>query len=503
MKKTLIVHPFLFAIFPVLALCSCNVSQVSIGQVFAPLVISLSATVFAFILLGLRFKDRMKLALFLSLFLMLFFSFGYLYDIFGNYKIIIIFDAVIFALCAYFIVKTKRNLEGFTAFMNLVFAILLIAPLTNIVSHTLESRNSGVKIHAAKPQAINASDAHISQYPNIYYIILDAYARQDVLNDIYGFDNSEFINYLTGKGFYVAKNSRSNYTNTHESLASSLNLDYINDWVKTNEDTMNVKRNNLADRFLEGRGYRIKTIFATPDIISSDDNGFLIKGFTLNEFDNMLMNTTPLPALLKCCKIYDPFDLYRRKINYGFEYLSDSCKMNSPFFIFIHIGAPHPPFVFGRNGESINAAGYFSANDGFRLVRKGRLTEAEYHKYYIDQLVYVNKRIMEALDNILSKSAKPPIIIIQGDHGPRSMLKSWDLVEAGNLDEEVSILSAYCLPGKGKAQLYDAISPVNTFRVVFNEYFNTHYALLKDRSYFAPPVKTFYSFTDVTDKLKK
>src|SRR5207244_7041298 len=63
--------------------------------------------------------------------------------------------------------------------------------------------------------------------PDIYYIILDGYGRQDVLKDLYGFDNSDFIQFLQSRGFYVADQARANYCSTVPSLASSLNRTYL------------------------------------------------------------------------------------------------------------------------------------------------------------------------------------------------------------------------------------------------------------------------------------
>jgi hypothetical protein len=39
------------------------------------------------------------------------------------------------------------------------------------------------------------------------------------------------------------------------------------------------------------------------------------------------------------------------------------------------------------------------------------------------------------------------------------------------------------LPGKGRDDFYPSISPVNTFRVIFNNYFGTNLPLLKDQTY--------------------
>ncbi|HOE02018.1 MAG TPA: hypothetical protein PKK24_02530, partial [Anaerolineaceae bacterium] len=88
--------------------------------------------------------------------------------------------------------------------------------------------------------------------------------------------------------------------------------------------------------------------------------------------------------------------------------------------------------------------------------------------------MYLHKRIIGVVDEILAQSEQPPVIIIQGDHGiPR--LKSENA--------KFQILNAYFLPGVTDHGLYPTISPVNSFRIVFNNYFNSDYELLPDKSY--------------------
>jgi hypothetical protein len=79
----------------------------------------------------------------------------------------------------------------------------------------------------------------------------------------------------------------------------------------------------------------------------------------------------------------------------------------------------------------------------------------------------------------------PPVIIIQGDHGP------WLQPRA----KRFWILNAYYLPGH-MDNLYPDLSPVNTFRLVFNAYFGGKYDMLADVSYFSP-VPRLYEFTAV------
>jgi len=93
-------------------------------------------------------------------------------------------------------------------------------------------------------------------------------------------------------------------------------------------------------------------------------------------------------------------------------------------------------------------------------------------------LQFINERILAVLDTILQESETPPIIVLQGDHGPQTRQQ---------LDPEIRlpILNAYYLPGGGDAYLYPTISPVNSFRLVLDLYFGTAWGLIDDDYHFA------------------
>jgi len=109
-------------------------------------------------------------------------------------------------------------------------------------------------------------------------------------------------------------------------------------------------------------------------------------------------------------------------------------------------------------------------------------------------VTFLNSRLKAALDRILADSERPPVILVQGDHGPGSGLNMTEM-EKTDVRERYSILNAYYLPGDAPpSQLYESISPVNTFRVVLNRYLGTKYPLLKDESYYTPFLSP-YEFT--------
>ena len=100
------------------------------------------------------------------------------------------------------------------------------------------------------------------------------------------------------------------------------------------------------------------------------------------------------------------------------------------------------------------------------------------------------------MDEILDESSSPPIIIIQGDHGTcYGTTTEFEPCIA----ERMSIFNAYYFPDKEYGNLYDDVTPVNTFRIVLNQFFGTDYPLLEDSSYYSRP-ESYFVLTDVTDK---
>ncbi len=178
---------------------------------------------------------------------------------------------------------------------------------------------------------------------------------------------------------------------------------------------------------------------------------------------------------------------------FQFEELKKIPKIEEPTFSFIHFIVPHGPIVFKEDGS------YLSSEEGRQIPCKEK---------YVYQVKAINKKIMEAVENILENSTDPPIIIIQGDHGPQyfTVLPKfrhgifWNTVTIEEAQSRFGILNAYHLPGE-KNSLYPSVSPVNSFRLILNNYFGTDLEILPDYSYAANKDESF--FVNVTDKVNK
>jgi hypothetical protein len=105
----------------------------------------------------------------------------------------------------------------------------------------------------------------------------------------------------------------------------------------------------------------------------------------------------------------------------------------------------------------------------------------------------------KVVSHILQTSAVEPVIILQADHGSAS---TSSLSSQGKPlpEERLSILNAFYVSGAMKSRLYPEITPVNTFRILLNSYFDEPLDPLKDRMYFSWYDKP-YDSEDVTEQL--
>jgi hypothetical protein len=519
-KHRLVVHPVLFAIFPSLFLLAKNMDQFELSVAVVPTLTAACLALSIWWLLSLVLKSKTRAALIVSLFFLLFLSYEAFYmEIrpialsaglarIGTRRYLLATSGMVFAAGTYLLVRTRRELDTVTHIVNVASACLVAISLVNITAYEFKARAAewgGGEVASMVVTPPASSDS--TSFPDIYYIIVDGYARADILEEIYHYDNTEFLDHLRSKGFFVARESRANYSQTALSLASSLNLQYLDALAERlgphysrRGPLTKMIHNNEVFRFLREAGYKIVAFpsgYSEADPRSADV--YLAPRWSPDEFQMTVIGMTPIPWVLDQLGLYDEYSLHRDRILYTFDHLAEFSQLEAPVFVFAHILAPHPPFVFGPNGEEITPDYRYRLADGDRFIVERRLSREEYRPAYRDQLVFVNSRLEQALDVILSQSEDPPVIVVQSDHGPGSLLYVED-PEKSYLKERLGILNAYYLPDTGGAQLYDGITPVNTFRVVFNQYFGTDLELLRDEVYFATRSHP-YEFIDVTDEV--
>jgi hypothetical protein len=413
--------------------------------------------------------------------------------------VIMVAEIVFLAWFARLLKRWPTEARQVTAFLN-VFSIVLIGfPFYTIVTVKTPSLVRPPRVPVAFPVAARPDPARL---PDIYYIILDGYARGDVMKSLFDFDNTPFLETLEQQGFYVARTSTANYCQTPLSLAACLNAVYLDDLVKglgaDQTELSELIGNSNVVASLRPLGYRFVTFATGFDPTDHPEaDAYYSPHPVASEFERMVNNITPLRWVWPDPKSSKPSVLSRERTLYALNHLPDVASDPRPTFTLAHIFCPHPPFLFDENGADVELKyRRYSIAGGDRL--NGRFRDpANFAQAYRGQAIFITKRIEETIKQIQARSPEPPVIILQSDHGSELYL---DINDINNTDlrERMSILNAYYFPGEEYGAFDENISPVNSFRVVLNTYFGAALELLPNRSFFSTWSDP-YRFIDVSD----
>ncbi len=505
-------HTLLFSIYPVISLYMVNRVFIEPNSIVRSLIVSAGFAVLFTVIVSLIVKDWSRAGLIASYVLFLFFTYGHVYNLLIQRgfpirsRLLGWIWLLLFVFVSFFILRIKRG-SGVTFFLNIASMILLILPLWTIGFYRINTSTVSLTKEREKLADIRGQEkaesgkSIISQPPpDIYYILLDGYERADYLQSNYGFDNTSFIAALEKKGFYIGDQSRSNYMNTTFSMNTSLNLEYFHKFprVLIQDARYNLQTNHVTE-FLHDLGYQIVVFDSgTGDSNNQPADTFLtsqestgIERPSINAFESLLIRTTLLSIVINyeqerqvpdhqqsilMQSVNRELDVRRSRIQFTFDHLSDFAADDSPQFIFAHIYSPHIPFLFTQNG-------YALSYDNNVTLYWYEISPEEYVPLYGYQIEFLNKRLITAIDQILQKSSIPPIIILQSDHGDDHYL-DWKSPDALGVAVRTAILYAVYYPDQNYKDFYPTITPVNTFRLVFNHWFNTSYPLLPDQVYY-------------------
>ena len=515
---TKILHTILFGTYPLIYLFSENYSDINLPELFLPLVILIAAPIVLLILTQLILKDIIKSSLIVSLFLLivLYYRDYYLLIIEFLYlsKILIAYVSIsVFVILLILIIRTKKDLLVYNTFLSVIAVSFYIVPLFYISINTYNSfKFSLTDQNIVNDQKNIQQNGKAVLKRDIYYLIFDQYSREDILKSGYNYDNSGFINFLKDKGFYIADKSYSNYPHTLQSLASSLNMEYINYLSKNEEENNNdplllhkLIEDNKVMKYLKSNNYKFihfgSGVGFTKSNFNADVN-YTIYSYT--EAEKTIIKILYLESIISpiVIKLFDK-DLVENKIVQGpriskregilfqLDRLSEIPKDPQLTFVFMHLLIPHSPYVFDEDGNYVS------------LKEEKRYTVQQ---SYVRQLKFFNKKLIDVINKLIVNSHYKPIIIIQSDEGhyPRGYSyrePNLSKYSVEKLKHKFAILNTFYFPDTNVEQLYPSITPVNTFRLLFNLYFKENYELLEDK-HFNTNYYKYYNFLDVTDKLK-
>lgn len=496
-------HPFILAPAPILLLYAENAGEAAAFVVAAAIAASVVGTALIYGLALLVFREGVRAALLTSLAVLLFFAYGHIFDALwdirlmsssqGVHRFMAAACVLIWGGVAWKLRRTQRSLEGFSRFVGVFASILLAsASVQSVAALVQEWGGPAQRAKAKRAPPITEERADL---PDIYYIIVDGYARNDTLANVYGYDNTAFTDGLKARGFFVAEKSRSNYMMTHFSLAATLNLQYITESVeraskKSKSKTTWYKQiqNNEVAKFLQAKGYtyiHFATMFAATETSKVADEVVRFRPAVLqNEFISVLWRTTALRSFESSLADLHLFLL---------QGVQSVPARQGPTFTFLHLLLPHNPYVFDREG---NVRSDVPLSLQFEEKTGGWSAKEE----YVDQLVYLNGRLREIVDTLVRDSPQPPVIILQSDHGSASSYgkgKDW---RTTFYPERTGILNAWYAPPAVRERLTDDMHSVNTFRILFSSLFGADYPLL-ERHIWASWYKKPNAIHDVTAQL--
>lgn len=509
-------HPILFAVFPPVSLYAINLTRYPGEQIIRSLVVLFLIGSGLTFLGWVYFKEVRKATILASLILFFSTNYGHVFESLNGlvtkvakssgseFRLvevslaahIVLFIAWIALLIAVYKFVTRKETSKQLASQYLFFLALIaiLIPSIRIAWSYSKINSSLLENPISRYVDLDLAPDEELGTPDVFYIFLDGYGREDILDEFFGYDNSYFIDDLEEMGFFVGKNSRSNYSNTISSLASSINMNYLEGIADIPSDDLQCRMllsraidSSEVMRVFKELGYEFiafSTGFPSTEITEGDV--FLEpEDLDLNPFESLLVKNSILLPLFEISSIsgfgieFPGYSGHRGRMLFTLEQLRQFPVDGNPKFVFAHIVAPHPPFVFDAEGQATDQRFPFVIWDGDMFPG----TTSEYVRGYSEQISFLNSALLTWLEEILGDGSYQPVIILQGDHGPRSTVV-WRSPSENGMREGTGILNAYFLPGVEGDVLYDQISPVNTFRVILNNYFGAGLELLPDRTFF-------------------
>jgi hypothetical protein len=510
-------YPLLFGIYPVLFLWNANRAQEPAYVVIPSLLVTLGALALIYLVTTLVIRNAQRAAIVILLVSMVFLSYGHLSNLVASGvpakfrpSLLPAFLVIMLSLIALAIIH-RAGSPRLTRVLNLVSAALVVFQVVSAAPYYLTM--------SAKANPLQAGEKPLTFMPmtgdgkerDVYFILIDNYGREDVLRKKDNFDNSQLVNELKKRGFIFPDCAQGNYFATAPVMTSMLNMNYLDQMGI--EESVYAKRagytalaplmqDSEVMRKFKAYGYHTVTFrgfMGLIDIQNSDtyinyesDKSYNRRLETKN-FNALYFQTTMFNAINEQYKIYPDwvaekgpeflkqylpkeqpledrfYQVYQQNL-YAWDALTRIPKeINSPKFVYAHIYSNHWPFMMKSDGS-------------LRLPFTQQMTVDG----YVDAVKFTNSQVLGAIDSILKNSEIPPVIILQGDHSDGWVGK----VEWSGTDR-LKILSAYYLPAGGEKLLYDEISPINNFRLVFKYYFGEDIDLLPDNHlYLDPATKT-------------
>jgi Sulfatase len=432
------------------------------------------------------YRDHPKAALLTTYVLGFYLFFGALHDFFQGhhillhrYSVILPIFLVVLAFMMIYFRRMTNTFAGATVFLNLLFIVYILVDLAQLswkLGHPTPNQLSTYDF--ARTRHYAACDS--CSKPDIYLLLFDEYASSWSLMQRFHYDNQDLDSFLESSGFRIQAHSRSNYNFTPFSMASILNMSYLSGIQDPGSCTLedyrnceNLIRDNAVISYLGEQGYEI----VNYSVFDLAGNPSRIQQTFLPLNTKLITDRTLLHYVLKDIgwMLYvGPLKInwlanrmmLRNSVNnqtiIDLVKKESAQKSDKPKFVYAHVYMPHPPYFFDKHG----------LRRDLRTVYE-RASESDY-QYYLDYIPYTNQKAKELIHAIAQNTGHRAVIIFLGDHGLRYTL---DPSDQSNYFENQNALY---FPARDYRLVYDSVSGVNEFRLVFNTLFHAGFPILKD-----------------------
>ena len=380
------------------------------------------------------------------------------------------------------IIKAVSIPEKLNMLFNFTLVCLIIPEIILTFIHLNEYKKNRNLIYPGSPLSkdYKSSDIPDSNKPDIYFLIIDELTNNKTLKSVWKFNNDSTTDWLESKGFHMASDTHANYSFTLFSLSSTFNMNYL-DSLKGADGT---KRRSLMEAYhslqdnevfhiLKKEKYSIQTICPIELYFEG------LKGNQLGEHTlpgNIIYRMKKNLSIGKWSGIKN--DQIPGEIQESYQILCntiqeikktvDSSELRKPHFVYGHLFITHGPHMFDSTGS---------------LMTKKLAGNISTFNSYTSQVRYADRVIRELSGYILQHNKRNTVIILQGDHGFRGFIHGpgwFDRTPDSLKKDFLPNFSAILYPDHNYKGIYDSMSPVNLFRIVFNKYFLQNFPMLKD-----------------------
>ncbi len=259
--------------------------------------------------------------------------------------------------------------------------------------------------------------------PDMYVFLLDAYPGDRAAAHSATFDADAFPAALETRGFDVVRDAHSNYLLTPLTLASMLSMRHLADIPELGPphgpmfDDWRHLRAVLDDSavfaILRAAGYEVVAVdggYAHAELRAVDR---FIEVAEPAELERALMHNTHIDEVIDLVSPGTVAGLERARINdtFGMAGRLAAEPHDRPRFVFVHVPAPHPPWVFEADGSPRNPAVVSLGGEPYLS------DEAELAAGFA-QATHIGRLAIDAIDAVRSASSAPPVIVVMSDHGP-------------------------------------------------------------------------------------